>query len=129
MENKMKSKQQLSTSKKKSAKNKAKFRVGEKVLCFQRSHLYEAKCIDIKFGEQIEYLIHYCGWKQKYDEWVTKDRILKLNENNLRIQQNLRETSKKRKEQLMPEMIKKKEKLKKSDSIESNHSSRFFVCF
>lgn len=124
MENKIKRKKEV-TTKNKLAKNKTKFNIGEKLLCFQRSHLYEAKCVDIRNGEQIEYLIHYCGWKQKYDEWVTKDRILKLNEHNLRIQQNLRTNSKKRKEKLLPE-IKKREKFKKSDSIESNQSSMYF---
>ncbi|KAI8883069.1 MRG-domain-containing protein [Backusella circina FSU 941] len=46
-------------------------------------------------GEQ--YFVHYKGWKQTWDEWITEDRVLKYTDNNLTKQQQLKEMNTKRK--------------------------------
>ncbi|POW11794.1 hypothetical protein PSTT_05067, partial [Puccinia striiformis] len=43
-------------------------------------------------GKGSQYWVHYKGWKQKWDEWVNESRLLKLNEENLRLQRDLNET-------------------------------------
>ncbi|CAG8769874.1 7758_t:CDS:2, partial [Gigaspora rosea] len=35
------------------------------------------------------YYVHYIGWKQTWDEWVPQCRVLKCNEENLKIQQQI----------------------------------------
>ncbi|POW19555.1 hypothetical protein PSHT_04534 [Puccinia striiformis] len=42
-------------------------------------------------GKGSQYWVHYKGWKQKWDEWVNESRLLKLNEENLRLQRDLNE--------------------------------------
>ncbi|OTF78919.1 hypothetical protein BLA29_002936 [Euroglyphus maynei] len=121
-------------SNKKNGNKKFKFEIGEKVLCYQDKHIYEAKCLSIrKSNTIIEYLIHYRGWKPKYDEWVLPDRILKYTQENLKLQQKLRQFKKghkkkskktdrdKEKEESKRKSTKKDE-LKKSTSFDSNNS-------
>ena len=80
----------------KAKKNKT-FEVGEKILCYQKGHLYEAKCLETrKVKHQVEFRVHYHRWKgSKYDEWVSADRVLKHNVKNLKKQKELREAVKK----------------------------------
>lgn len=131
------------TNGKKSIKNckKNKIEIGKKVLCYQRSHIYEAKCLNYrKSSSGFEYLIHYRGWKSKYDEWVPPNRILEYNQENLRVQQELIRNSKKKKrkgenqnrneetnsesdEKCKSRNNKKKLKLQKSESIESGSAN------
>ncbi|EDK37461.2 hypothetical protein PGUG_01559 [Meyerozyma guilliermondii ATCC 6260] len=40
------------------------------------------------------YYVHYKGWNNKWDEWVPNSRILEFNEQNLKIQQKLRDAQK-----------------------------------
>ncbi|KAK2021842.1 MRG-domain-containing protein [Colletotrichum zoysiae] len=57
----------------------------EKVLCFHGEMLYEAKILDIQpadSGEGYQYRIHYKGWKNTWDDWVSIDRIRKFTEEN-----------------------------------------------
>ncbi|KAH7641140.1 hypothetical protein HUG17_4184 [Dermatophagoides farinae] len=122
---------------KKNASKKFKFEIGEKVLCYQDKHIYEAKCVSIrKSNTIIEYLIHYRGWKPKYDEWVLPDRILKYTQDNLKLQQKLRQSNKKshKKKSKKTEHHKtntkeskkkstKKDELKKSTSIDNTNNS------
>ncbi|XP_060199384.1 protein MRG1-like isoform X2 [Lycium barbarum] len=49
------------------------FQEGEKVLAFHSQHLYEAK-----------------GWNKNWDEWVGVDRLMKLTEENVQKQQELK---------------------------------------
>lgn len=102
--------------------------VGEKIICMQKSYLYEAKCIDIKkVNQEYEYLVHYKNWKSKHDEWVTGDRIHKYSEKNLKEMKKLCERSshhKRSKKKSHENRKKKKEKrLSKSASSESAASS------
>ncbi|KAL9664125.1 hypothetical protein QQ045_019522 [Rhodiola kirilowii] len=62
------------------------FSLGERVLASHNHILYEAKVIEIdhKNNEQ-KFHVHYRGWKDKYNEWVTIDRLLKHNEENLKL--------------------------------------------
>ncbi|XP_050434141.1 uncharacterized protein LOC126842233 [Adelges cooleyi] len=55
------------------------------VLCYHRSMLYEAKCLKRRIGPdgELNYYIHYIGWKTKWDEWVHDDRVLSVNEFSL----------------------------------------------
>lgn len=37
---------------------------------------YEAKVISVERGEsKCEYLVHYSGWNNRYDEWIESSRI------------------------------------------------------
>ncbi|GKT44398.1 chromatin modification-related protein eaf3 [Colletotrichum spaethianum] len=61
------------------------FTKDEKVLCFHGEMLYEAKILDIQpadSGEGFQYRIHYKGWKNTWDDWVSIDRIRKFTEEN-----------------------------------------------
>ncbi|KAF6800180.1 histone acetylase complex subunit [Colletotrichum sojae] len=61
------------------------FSKDEKVLCFHGEMLYEAKILDIQpseAGEGFQYRIHYKGWKNTWDDWVSIDRIRKFTEEN-----------------------------------------------
>ncbi|KAL3295353.1 keratinolytic protein [Colletotrichum asianum] len=61
------------------------FAKDEKVLCFHGEMLYEAKILDIQnaeSGEGFQYRIHYKGWKNTWDDWVSIDRIRKFTEEN-----------------------------------------------
>lgn len=39
---------------------------------------------------KVAYYIHYKGWKSTWDEWVSEDRVLAWNEENLRTQKELK---------------------------------------
>ncbi|KAJ0167861.1 Chromatin modification-related protein eaf3 [Colletotrichum tanaceti] len=61
------------------------FSKDEKVLCFHGEMLYEAKILDVQpadSGEGFQYRIHYKGWKNTWDDWVSIDRIRKFTEEN-----------------------------------------------
>ncbi|KAF9017998.1 MRG-domain-containing protein [Hymenopellis radicata] len=68
------------------------FATNEKVLCYHGPLIYEAKIIQVRTenGRQ-QYLVHYKGWKQTWDEWVPEDRALKFNEANLAAQKALQQ--------------------------------------
>lgn len=40
---------------------------------------------------KIAFYIHYKGWKSTWDEWVSEDRVLTWNEENLRTQKELKQ--------------------------------------
>ncbi|KAF2130817.1 mortality factor 4-like protein-like protein 1 [Dothidotthia symphoricarpi CBS 119687] len=78
------------------------YRKDEKVYCFHHELLYEAKVIEVqavkaddksdkndkKSGWQ--YKIHYKGWKNTWDDWVSEDRLRKLSPENRELSNNLR---------------------------------------
>ncbi|EGV64935.1 Esa1p-associated factor [Yamadazyma tenuis] len=37
------------------------------------------------------YLLHYMGWNSKWDEWVANDRVMELNDENMRLRRRVRE--------------------------------------
>lgn len=39
---------------------------------------------------QICYYVHYKGWKNTWDEWVAEERVLALNEDNVKLQKELK---------------------------------------
>jgi len=66
---------------------KCKYEVGESILCNQGLLIYEAKILDIKQEDSVYYYdIHYKGWNKTWDERVSDDRIMKINEENLKKQ-------------------------------------------
>ncbi|RKP02219.1 hypothetical protein CXG81DRAFT_11056 [Caulochytrium protostelioides] len=75
------------------------FEKNERVLCFHGPLLYEAKVLDADLNEDLktsdvpgpQFFVHYKGWKQKWDEWVPLDRVLKWNDANLKRQADLRD--------------------------------------
>ncbi|KAI8975298.1 chromatin modification-related protein EAF3 [Mycotypha africana] len=76
----------------------------EKVLCYHGPFIYEAKILkkerrlDETEGQEVnQYFVHYKGWKQTWDEWITEDRVLKYTEANLQKQRQLKESTTKRK--------------------------------
>ncbi|MCJ1309062.1 Esa1p-associated factor [Agyrium rufum] len=68
----------------------------EKVLCFHHELLYEAKVLDSKLSDESEkkgmplYRVHYKGWKNTWDDWVSESRLRKLSAENKELAQNLR---------------------------------------
>ncbi|RIB08992.1 MRG-domain-containing protein [Gigaspora rosea] len=74
------------------------YRQGDRILCFHGPMIYEAKILDKdnqhpKSGNSgPHYLIHYKGWKNTWDEWVAEDRVLPINEANLRQQKQIEES-------------------------------------
>ncbi|KAL1983449.1 hypothetical protein VTN96DRAFT_10355 [Rasamsonia emersonii] len=68
----------------------------ERVLCFHHEILYEAKIIDIRHTDPedrkspYEYLVHYKGWKNTWDDWVPQDRLRKFTEENRELAATLR---------------------------------------
>ncbi|XP_044335447.1 protein MRG1-like [Triticum aestivum] len=70
------------------------FTEGEKVLAYHGPLLYEAKVqkTENREGERW-YFVHYLGWNKKCDEWVASDRLLKLTEENVRKQLELKNQS------------------------------------
>ncbi|KAI9482503.1 MRG-domain-containing protein [Zychaea mexicana] len=86
------------------AKDEFNFDKDERVLCYHGLLLYEAKIIkreirqeDAQEEEKPYYWVHYKGWKQTWDEWVSDDRVLKWTEPNLQKQQQLKEMHARRK--------------------------------
>ncbi|KAI8647034.1 MRG-domain-containing protein [Parasitella parasitica] len=81
------------------------FEKDEKVLCYHGPFIYEAKILKREKKEEegeepqesYQYFVHYKGWKQTWDEWITEDRVLKFTESNLQKQKQLKEINSKRK--------------------------------
>ncbi|CEJ01694.1 hypothetical protein RMCBS344292_15716 [Rhizopus microsporus] len=72
------------------------FEQDEKVLCYHGPFIYEAKIIKRERKEEDDqdvnmYFVHYKGWKQTWDEWITEDRVLKYTESNRQKQKQLQE--------------------------------------
>ncbi|KAJ5655931.1 Chromatin modification-related protein eaf3 [Penicillium longicatenatum] len=68
----------------------------EKVLCFHHDILYEAKILDVRHKDSsdkkspFEYLVHYKGWKNTWDDWVLEDRLRKWSDENRELAANIR---------------------------------------
>lgn len=67
----------------------------EKVLCFHHEILYDAKILDVRHQDgdkknPLEFLVHYKGWKNTWDDWVLEDRLRKATEENRELAANLR---------------------------------------
>ncbi|KAJ5988039.1 Chromatin modification-related protein eaf3 [Penicillium waksmanii] len=67
----------------------------EKVLCFHHDILYDAKILDVRHRDgdkknPLEFLVHYKGWKNTWDDWVLEDRLRKATEENRELAANLR---------------------------------------
>ncbi|KAL2886944.1 Chromatin modification-related protein eaf3 [Ceratocystis lukuohia] len=57
----------------------------ERVLCFHHEMLYEAKVLDVQKAASIDgwkFKVHYKGWKNTWDDWVTSDRMRKFTDEN-----------------------------------------------
>jgi len=75
---------------------KYRFKKNEIMLCYHGLLLYEVKCVDHKIKENDSgnfhrptYLVHYCGWSSKWDEWVDETRLVKMDDNGLKKQAQL----------------------------------------
>lgn len=68
----------------------------ERVLCFHHEILYEAKILDVRHTNAedkkspFEYLVHYKGWKNTWDDWVPQDRLRKFTDENRELATTLR---------------------------------------
>ncbi|KAL4909059.1 hypothetical protein BDW74DRAFT_145897 [Aspergillus multicolor] len=76
--------------------SQATYQKDEKVLCFHHEILYEAKILDLRHTDAddrkspYEYLVHYKGWKNTWDDWVLQDRLRKFTEENRELATTLR---------------------------------------
>ncbi|KAI1944917.1 Esa1p-associated factor [Ophidiomyces ophidiicola] len=68
----------------------------EVVLCFHHDILYDAKILDARAENEsdknslYEYRVHYKGWKNTWDDWVSQDLLRKYNEENRELAATLR---------------------------------------
>ncbi|XP_073126130.1 protein MRG1-like [Henckelia pumila] len=86
----------VKAAKKKPAKavaaDSSPFLVGEKVLGFHGSCLYDAKIEKVEMNKDgWMHLVHYRGWNKTWDEWLGIDRLLKLTDENVQRQKELKE--------------------------------------
>ncbi|CAG2180684.1 unnamed protein product, partial [Oppiella nova] len=73
--------------------NGFKYELEERVLCFHGPLIYEAKCLKrIHIDNSYRYYVHYNGWNKSWDEWVDESMIMALNDQNLKRQQELRQS-------------------------------------
>lgn len=47
--------------------------------------------LPVELQSKVAYFIHYKGWKSTWDEWVSDERVLGWNEENLRTQKELKQ--------------------------------------
>lgn len=133
------------------------FEINEKVFVYQGPVLYEAKIIksfdpltqkvcqyDEKKKEYVNvkpdkkfpnkhltekvFMVHYQGWNAKWDEWVVPSRVLKYNNENLMLMQNLQleiqQQERLKSEQEIREKFAKEQEKAKSKSSKSNSKSK-----
>lgn len=97
-----------------------KFRPGARVLAYHGPLVYEAKVLKfhernklfVEIGDGVSesmelnkipgflidvdaYFLHYKGWSLKWDEWVSSERIMEFNDDNLGLSRELRNARKK----------------------------------
>ncbi|KAI6103806.1 MRG-domain-containing protein [Pisolithus croceorrhizus] len=74
------------------------YSVGERVLCYHGPLIYEAKILKAEVWDESNtktsavgphFFVHYKGWKQTWDEWVSITRLLKYDETNVALQKAL----------------------------------------
>ncbi|XP_021908021.1 protein MRG1 [Carica papaya] len=66
------------------------FSEGERVLAYHGPRVYEAKVQKAELRKkEWKYFVHYLGWNKNWDEWVSADRLMKHNEENIMKQQAL----------------------------------------
>lgn len=112
---------------------KERFPPGSQVLAYHGPLVYEAKVLKfrergklfVEIGEgQSEpleqnkiplflqdgdaYFLHYKGWSPKWDEWVSNERVMEFNDDNLGLSRELRNARKRAIERLDPSKEKKK---------------------
>lgn len=79
------------------------FRVGDVVLAFHGSLLYEANILKIVQSEHTEsYVVHYLGWQMSWDDTVPRDRIFVHNDVNLLVAHELLRHAKSRQKRASP---------------------------
>jgi len=104
---------------------KQKYQIGESVLCYQGPLIYEAKIQAIKTeGTNVLYDIHYKGWNKTWDEFVLEDRLMKVNEENLKKQKTVESEVKSKKKFAAKKTGATVLKRSNSDSPEDECSSR-----
>lgn len=112
-----------------------KFRPGARVLAYHGPLVYEAKVLKIhergklfvEIGEgkseSLEnnkipnflldgdaYFLHYKGWSLKWDEWVSTERVMEFNDDNLGLSRELRNARRKAIERMDPSREQKEER-------------------
>lgn len=134
------------------SENLEKFRPGAQVLAYHGPLVYEAKVLKIhekgklfvEIGEGTSepllenripgfllendaYFLHYKGWSPKWDEWVSTERIMEFNDDNLGLSRDLRNARKKAIERMDPnrevkveEEVEGKEKKKRKKDSSTN---------
>lgn len=64
---------------------------GDKVFAYHQNHLYEAKVQQKETNDDGEthYFVHYHGWAKKWDEWVSPDRIMPINDETKKLRDKI----------------------------------------
>lgn len=103
----------------------------EKVLAYHGALLYEAKVLKVDHKEDPVthvrkplFFLHYQGWNDRWDEWVESNRILKYNDENKKIQEDLRNEHKKistKRTKGPGEMKSKKRKLAQEKAVDPKY--------
>lgn len=101
------------------------YKEGDLVLVYAHEGIYEAKILTVRKNTDrktmpVLYFVHYQGWKNKWDEWITKEVMMENNKEN----KELRKEFMKRKEILRKRKLKQtatghksKKKREEEDSI------------
>jgi len=63
------------------------------MLCIYGPSIYEAKCLlREKTIEGVSvYYVHYKGWRSTWNEWVCRERLLDINEVNIKKMEMLKQ--------------------------------------
>lgn len=96
------------------------------ILAHHRGLLYPARVLKIQEkGNKISYFVHYLGWKQRWDEWVSEGRVFKCNDANMRKKELLLEEAKKNKNKRKSKyLINKNKKLKAASTSKNSKKKR-----
>jgi len=103
----------------------------EIILCYHGPQLYKAKVLrrtvnNSVEGDQVMYFVHYHGWNQQWDEWVTSDRCLKETEENLELMKTKSEegAQMKQKRSSISKANKRKRQIEDSDESDSDTATK-----
>eukprot|EP01084_Bolivina_argentea_P225751 381408_1 len=97
---------------------KYRYSIDEKVLAWYDRQLHQCKIVDRKINiNNILYLIHYEGWDNKWDEWVSQNKILTYTPQNIQLMKNNAGANKKQLNTKNNNHLLKKNKNKKSKEV------------
>ena len=104
---------------KRGTKKSRDYKIGDLVLVYAHEGIYEAKILTVRKNVDrksmpVLYFVHYQGWKNKWDEWITKDVMM----------ENTQENKQYKKEYMKRKDILRKRKLKQGTGGSKSRKKR-----